>query len=66
MLESQMNLTKAARQLTVAPRTGTSLADGHGSGIGIGTGIGNWDSDWNYSVEGEELLAGNWLPVDNN
>lgn len=62
MLESQMNLTKAARQLTVAPRTGTSLADGHGSGIGSG----NWDSDWNYSEEGEELLAGNWLPVDNN
>lgn len=57
-----MNLTKAARQLTVAPRTGTGLADGHGSGIGIG----NWDSDWNYSVEGEELLAGNWLHVDNN
>lgn len=52
MLESQMNLTKAARQLTVSPRTGTGLADGHGSGIGIGTGIGNWDSDWNYSGGG--------------
>lgn len=64
MLESQMNLTKAARQLTVAPRTGTGLADGRSSGIG--SGIGNWDSDWNYSEEGEELLAGNWLPVDNN
>lgn len=45
-----MNLTKAARQLTVAPRTGTGLADGHGSGIG--SGIGNWDSDWNYSGGG--------------
>lgn len=47
-----MNLTKAARQLTDAPRTGTSLADGHDSGIGIGTGIGNWDSDWDYSGGG--------------
>lgn len=57
-----MNLTKAARQLTVAPRTGTSLADGRSSGIG--SGIGNWDSDWKYSGGG---AAGcNWLPVDNN
>lgn len=41
MLESQMNLTKAAHQLTNGPRTGTSYWDEDGPGIGIG--IGNWD-----------------------